>query len=52
MGHEKASTTLDRYTLASPNSQDRLRKLFAHDVLTFDHNNGPETGNDPSEEGP
>lgn len=52
MGHEKASTILDRYTHASPNRANRLRKLFADDVLTFDHDNGPETGNDPSEEGP
>ena len=51
MGHERASTTLDRYTHHSPDRGARLRKLFADGLLTLDPVPGPETMQDPSEEG-
>ncbi|WP_243709424.1 tyrosine-type recombinase/integrase [Micromonospora sp. 15K316] len=35
LGHEKASTTLDRYTHTPDDYADRMRLTFADDSLTF-----------------
>nr|WP_245714728.1 site-specific integrase [Micromonospora inyonensis] len=35
MGHEQASTTLDRYTHTPDGYADRVRQTFADDLLTF-----------------
>jgi len=43
MGHERASTTLDRYTHALSGHGDRLRAVFADCRLTPTISGGPET---------
>ncbi|WP_245603476.1 hypothetical protein [Salinispora cortesiana] len=53
-GHEKASTTLDRYTHTPEDYADRVRLTFADDPLTFrpsPHPVDPEDGPSPGLEG-
>lgn len=54
VGHEKASTTLDRYTHTPEDYADRVRLTFADDSLTFrpsPHPVDPEDGPSPGLEG-
>ncbi|MCN0178498.1 tyrosine-type recombinase/integrase [Salinispora arenicola] len=54
VGHEKASTTLDRYTHTPDDYADRVRLTFADDSLTFrpsPHPVDPEDGPSPGLEG-
>jgi integrase len=51
MGHEQASTTLNRYTHASPDGDRRVRNALADFSLTFDPDEGEEETKEPSEEG-
>ncbi|GIG90940.1 tyrosine-type recombinase/integrase [Plantactinospora endophytica] len=46
MGHEQASTTLNRYTHTPDDYADRVRRTFADDSLTFEP---PEPPQDPEE---
>ncbi|WP_331253131.1 hypothetical protein [Micromonospora echinospora] len=56
MGHEQASTTLDRYTHTPDDYADRVRQTFADDLLTFrpvtrsDSGSGAEGGADRERE--
>lgn len=47
MGHENASTTLDRYTHASRDHNDRVRDVFADFLLTSGGVGGPWSQEDP-----
>ncbi|MEO3923876.1 tyrosine-type recombinase/integrase [Micromonosporaceae bacterium B7E4] len=51
MGHEQASTTLNRYTHTPDDYADRVRRTFADDSLTFDPPEPPEESDEPSSEG-
>jgi integrase len=52
MGHEQASTTLDRYTHRSPDRDERVRGAFDAFSLHEEGEDGPEDEEDPSGEGP
>lgn len=52
MGHEHASTTLDRYTHASRDHDDRVRGVFADFLLTSGADTDSRHGEGPSVEGP
>ncbi|MDG4790494.1 hypothetical protein O7626_32055 [Micromonospora sp. WMMD1102] len=41
MGHEQASTTLNRYTHTPDDYADRVRRTFADDLLTFEPPEAP-----------
>ncbi|MEO3747056.1 tyrosine-type recombinase/integrase [Plantactinospora sp. B5E13] len=47
MGHEQASTTLDRYTHTPDDYADRVRRTFADDPLTFDPPERPHGPDEP-----
>jgi integrase len=51
MGHEQASTTLDRYTHQSTDRDTRVRRAFADDLLTHASDDDPEDDGEPSAEG-
>jgi Phage integrase family len=51
MGHERASTTLDRYMHASDTPDQRVRGAFADDSLTESGEVGAEEDEEPSEDG-
>ncbi|NIL63192.1 tyrosine-type recombinase/integrase [Salinispora arenicola] len=52
VGHEKASTTLDRYTHTPEDYADRVRLTFADDSLTFDPSPGLTDPGDVASPGP
>jgi integrase len=52
MGHEQASTTLNRYTHGSGDRDARVLGAFADDLLTFEAPSEAEDEESPSEEGP
>ncbi|WP_371821580.1 tyrosine-type recombinase/integrase [Catellatospora sp. IY07-71] len=51
MGHEQASTRLNRYTHHSGEHDGRVRDAFADFSLTIEPSADPEDGESPSEEG-
>nr|WP_243704741.1 tyrosine-type recombinase/integrase [Micromonospora sp. KC723] len=51
-GHEKASTTLDRYTHTPEDHADRVRLTFADDSLTFRLSPGPTAPENAPSPGP
>ncbi|MEN3610967.1 tyrosine-type recombinase/integrase [Plantactinospora sp. ZYX-F-223] len=51
MGHEQASTTLNRYTHTPDDYADRVRRTFADDSLTFEPPEPPQDPDESPEEG-
>jgi hypothetical protein len=51
MGHEQASTTLDRYTYPSQDRDQRVRSVFADFLLTPAPQLELETAEEPTDEG-